>query len=155
MSNLEMKIDALVRLHLCDDMTERSEILKYLRQLSEGTPEPTPAVDIKSKVTSALLELGVPDSIRGNKYLKFAIEQVIVNPEIVEEMTKVLYPMTAEKFNTTASRVERAIRHAIEVAWDRADFDVLDKYFGNTISRAKGKPTNTEFIARMANAIRG
>lgn len=153
MTTLEKKVDALVRLHLCDDMTERSDILKSLREMT-GDIEKPPAPDYHTKAVNALLELGTPDHIKGHKFLVYAVELVIENPDILEQITKVLYPTVAEKFNDTPSRVERAIRHAIEVTWDRADLSTIDKYFGSTISRHKGKPTNSEFLARMANALR-
>ena len=99
-------------------------------------------------------QIGVPAHIKGYQYLRHAIILSIENPEMISSVTKVLYPAIAKKFSTTASRVERAIRHAIEVAWDRGDVDVLASYFGYTIQSSRGKPTNSEFIAMIADKLR-
>ena len=152
MSNLEKKVDALVRLHLCDDMTEQGAILKSLIEMTEN--EKPCVINYHTKVVDAILELGTPDSILGHEYILYSLELAIENPNMLYNITRVLYPKVAEKFNTTSARVERAIRHAIECTWVRADADVIKKYFGNTISCQKGKPTNSEFLARMANALR-
>ena len=94
-----------------------------------------------------------PAHIKGYQYLREAIVMTVENMEVINAVTKVLYPEVAKRFNTTASRVERAIRHAIEVAWDRGDLETLQKYFGYTVSNAKGKPTNSEFIAMIADRL--
>lgn len=104
-------------------------------------------------ITCHIHLIGVPAHIKGYKYLREAILQAIKKPESVETITKLLYPSVAQTFQTTSSRVERAIRHAIEVAWDRGDVDALAEYFGNTVSLSKGKPTNSEFIALVADKI--
>ena len=153
MNTLEKKIDALVRLSLCEDADEKEVIRKSLRDMMAESETPT-TVSTHDKVMNALLELGTPDHIKGHKYLICAVEMAIENPEVTEMMTKVLYPEVAKKYRTTASRTERAIRHAIEVTWDRGEYEVLAKYFGNTVSPRKGKPTNSEFISRMANALK-
>jgi len=153
MNTMEKKVDALINLCLCEDPVEKEFLRKSLREMVEEPEAPT-SVDYHDKVVKALLELGTPDHIKGHRYLLHIIEMVIKNPEIHEQVTKVLYPETAKVFNTTPSRVERAVRHAIEVTWDRGDVDVLTKYFGNTINIHKGKPTNSEFFSRMANALR-
>jgi two-component system response regulator (stage 0 sporulation protein A) len=108
---------------------------------------------LESSVTAILHEIGVPAHIKGYQYLREAIIMTVEDLEVINAVTKVLYPSVAEKFGTTASRVERAIRHAIEVAWDRGDLDTLQKYFGFTVSNAKGKPTNSEFIAMIADRL--
>ena len=95
----------------------------------------------------------MPAHIKGYQYLREAIGLAVADMEVINAVTKVLYPAVAKKFGTTASRVERAIRHAIEVAWDRGDLETLQKYFGYTVSNAKGKPTNSEFIAMIADRI--
>ncbi len=110
-------------------------------------------VDIDVRITEIMHKLGVPAHIKGYLYLREAIELVINNIEMLGAITKELYPTVAEKFNTTSSRVERAIRHAIEVAWERGNEKELNKYFGNTISK-DGKPTNSQFIARIADELR-
>ena len=101
-----------------------------------------------------LVELGVPENIKGHSRLVAAICIAIRNPDSLNAITKELYPAVAKEFQDTPSRVERAIRHAIENAWDRCDYDVLRHYFGNTVSPTKGKPTNSEFIARISNMVR-
>ncbi len=108
---------------------------------------------LESTVTSIIHEIGVPAHIKGYQYLREAIMIAVEDMDVINAVTKVLYPEVARRFNTTASRVERAIRHAIEVAWDRGDLETLQKYFGYTVSNAKGKPTNSEFIAMIADRL--
>jgi len=108
---------------------------------------------LESVVTGVIHEIGVPAHIKGYKYLREAIMLTVRDMEIINAVTKVLYPKVAGKFDTTPSRVERAIRHAIEVAWDRGDLEVLQKFFGYTVSNIKGKPTNSEFIAMIADRL--
>lgn len=105
-------------------------------------------------VTDIIHQIGVPAHIKGYHYLREAIILSVKNSEIVNSVTKLLYPTVAKKHSTTASRVERAIRHAIEVAWDRGDIDVLNSYFGYTIQNDRGKPTNSEFIAMISDKLR-
>ncbi len=112
------------------------------------------AFGIELKVTEILHEIGVPAHIKGYNYLRDSIIMSIEKPEIINAVTKQLYPGVAKKYETTSSRVERAIRHAIEVAWDRGDVDVLNSYFGYTIHNGRGKPTNSEFIAMIADKLR-
>ncbi len=114
-----------------------------------------PFVDnsLESTVTEIIHEIGVPAHIKGYQYLREAIIMTVHDMDVINAVTKVLYPEVAKKFNTTPSRVERAIRHAIEVAWDRGDIDVLQKFFGYTVSGTKGKPTNSEFIAMIADRL--
>jgi two-component system response regulator (stage 0 sporulation protein A) len=109
---------------------------------------------IEAMVTEIIHEIGVPAHIKGYQYIREAIIQTVLDMELINAVTKALYPMVAKKYNTTSSRVERAIRHAIEVAWDRGDIEVLQKYFGYTVSGVKGKPTNSEFIAMIADKLR-
>ena len=116
------------------------------------TEEKTP--DIESQVTQIIHQIGVPAHIKGYQYLRTAILMTISDSEIINSVTKVLYPSVAKKYATTTSRVERAIRHAIEVAWDRGDVDTLNSYFGYTIQNNRGKPTNSEFIAMIADNLR-
>lgn len=111
------------------------------------------ARSLESIVTEVIHEIGVPAHIKGYQYLREAIMLTVDDMEVINAVTKVLYPEVAKKFNTTASRVERAIRHAIEVAWDRGDLEILQKFFGYTVSNIKGKPTNSEFIAMIADRI--
>ena len=108
---------------------------------------------LESVVTDIIHEIGVPAHIKGYQYLREAIILTIRDMDMINAVTKVLYPEVARKFATTPSRVERAIRHAIEVAWDRGDIEVLQKFFGYTVSNIKGKPTNSEFIAMIADHL--
>ena len=112
------------------------------------------SIDVESMVTEVIHEIGIPAHIKGYQYLRHAIMLVIENLDVINSITKTLYPTVAQNFKTTPSRVERAIRHAIEVAWDRGDTDVLDSIFGYTIATSKGKPTNSEFIAMIADKLR-
>ena len=110
--------------------------------------------DIETQVTQIIHQIGVPAHIKGYQYLRTAILLTIKDSDIINSVTKVLYPSVAKKYATTTSRVERAIRHAIEVAWDRGDVDTLNGYFGYTIQNNRGKPTNSEFIAMIADNLR-
>ena len=109
---------------------------------------------LESSITEIIHEVGVPAHIKGYQYIREAIILAVNNMEVINSVTKQLYPTLARKFKTTPSRVERAIRHAIEVAWARGEMDVNNKVFGNTISASKGKPTNSEFIAMIADKLR-
>ena len=110
-------------------------------------------VNIESMVTSIIHEIGVPAHIKGYQYLREAIIIAVNDMDVINAITKVLYPQVAKTFQTTPSRVERAIRHAIEVAWDRGDLETLQRFFGYTVSNTKGKPTNSEFIALIADRL--
>ena len=109
--------------------------------------------DIEAMVTNIIHEIGVPAHIKGYQYLREAIIIAVGDMDVINAITKVLYPQVAKTFQTTPSRVERAIRHAIEVAWDRGDLDTLQRFFGYTVSNTKGKPTNSEFIALIADKL--
>ena len=110
--------------------------------------------DLEKDVTEIIHEIGVPAHIKGYQYLREAIMMAVEDVEMLNSITKILYPTIAEKFKTTPSRVERAIRHGIEVAWSRGRSETLESLFGYTISAGKGKPTNSEFIALIADRIR-
>ncbi len=105
-------------------------------------------------VTEIIHQIGVPAHIKGYHYVRESIILSVKSPEMINSVTKLLYPTVAKRFDTTASRVERAIRHAIEVAWDRGDVDTLNSYFGYTIHNGRGKPTNSEFVAMIADKLR-
>ena len=111
-------------------------------------------IDLETEITSIIHEIGVPAHIKGYMYLREAITMVVNDMELLSAVTKELYPSIAKKYNTTASRVERAIRHAIEVAWGRGQVDAINKLFGYTVHNEKGKPTNSEFIAIIADKLR-
>ena len=110
--------------------------------------------NLEALVTNIIHEIGVPAHIKGYQYLREAIMMVVNDIDIINQITKQLYPEIAKRFKTTPSRVERAIRHAIEVAWGRGDGDTVESIFGYTVSAAKGKPTNSEFIAMIADKLR-
>ena len=124
---------------------------KALLPKSKGMPS---SHNLETEVTSVIHEIGVPAHIKGYQYLRDAIIMVINDMDILNSITKQLYPSIAKQYNTTPSRVERAIRHAIEVAWSRGKMDTIDKLFGYTVNNGKGKPTNSEFIALIADRLR-
>lgn len=134
-------------------VTERIRQLAALQDTEEGTDAEASARKLESVVTGIIHEIGVPAHIKGYQYLREAIIIAVGDMDVINAVTKILYPEVAKRFGTTASRVERAIRHAIEVAWDRGDLETLQKYFGYTVSNAKGKPTNSEFIAMIADRL--
>ena len=122
--------------------------------LPETTPEPAKEYNLENDVTDMIHEIGVPAHIKGYQYLRDAIIMSVDDREVINSITKVLYPTIAKLNKTTPSRVERAIRHAIEVAWSRGKMDTIDALFGYTINTGKGKPTNSEFIALISDKIR-
>ena len=138
------------------DMTALVERLEEIRggesQQKSVSRQSTPA-NIETMVTGIIHEIGVPAHIKGYQYLREAIIIAVNDMDVINAITKVLYPQVAKTFQTTPSRVERAIRHAIEVAWDRGDLDTLQRFFGYTVSNTKGKPTNSEFIALIADKL--
>ena len=117
-------------------------------------PKSKTPVDLETEITNIIHEIGVPAHIKGYMYLREAITMVVNDMELLSAVTKELYPSIAKKYNTTASRVERAIRHAIEVAWGRGEIEAINKLFGYTVHNDKGKPTNSEFIAIIADKLR-
>ena len=123
-------------------------------QVSDAVIQTSVVRDLEKDVTDMIHEIGVPAHIKGYQYLREAIMMSVQDVEMVGSITKVLYPTIAKKYQTTPSRVERAIRHAIEVAWSRGRMETLDALFGYTINTGKGKPTNSEFIALIADKIR-
>ena len=137
----------------CDEeqICERLAEIAQMRPHSADAAEKTP--DLESMVTSVIHEIGVPAHIKGYQYLREAIMIAIKDMDVINAITKVLYPQVAKTFSTTPSRVKRAIRHAIEVAWDRGDLETLQCFFGYTVSNTKGKPTNSEFIALIADKL--
>ena len=138
------------------DMTALVERLEEIRggeSLRMSVPRRPDKNSIEAMVTSIIHEIGVPAHIKGYQYLREAIIIAVNDMDVINAITKVLYPQVAKTFGTTPSRVERAIRHAIEVAWDRGDLDTLQRFFGYTVSNTKGKPTNSEFIALIADKL--
>lgn len=142
-----------------------SELLDRIRAVGKsggkasGMPLPAaqqlnkPEQRLETMVTEIIHEIGIPAHIKGYQYIREAIILTVRDMDLINAVTKALYPMVAKRYNTTPSRVERAIRHAIEVAWDRGDIEILQKYFGYTVSNIKGKPTNSEFIALIADRL--
>ena len=135
-----------------------SALVERMVEVRSAGSKPAPAVrgnsgGIEAMVTNIIHEIGVPAHIKGYQYLREAIIIAVGDMDVINAITKVLYPQVAKTFQTTPSRVERAIRHAIEVAWDRGDLDTLQRFFGYTVSNTKGKPTNSEFIALIADKL--
>lgn len=134
-----------------------NDIIRNELKIPSGTRESIniqPEFNLEARVTDMIHEIGIPAHIKGYHYLRDAIIMAIQDMEVLNAITKVLYPTIAKNHQTTPSRVERAIRHAIEVAWSRGKLDTLDELFGYTVSNRKGKPTNSEFIALIADTIR-
>ncbi|MEW6769803.1 MAG: sporulation transcription factor Spo0A [Bacillota bacterium] len=137
-----------------------SVLASRIKQLGDGAAASAPFVapvkprNLDMAVTNIIHEIGVPAHIKGYHYLRDAILMVVNEINLLGGITKELYPMIAQKYNTTPSRVERAIRHAIELAWDRGNVEAISKFFGYTVNVAKGKPTNSEFIAMIADKLR-
>ena len=140
---------------LCKPYNETA-MIDHLLRLAEKAEELSQdhAPGLEELVTSIIHEVGVPAHIKGYQYVREAIMLTVEDMDVINSVTKVLYPEVAQKYHTTPSRVERAIRHAIEVAWDRGDLETLQKFFGYTVSNTKGKPTNSEFIAMISDRIR-
>ena len=152
MTNLETRIEAIEK--------DLASIKAALGIVSGNTAEAASAPvckgcqPLEQKITDLIHLIGVPAHIKGHRYLREALLYSVKHPECIDAITTDLYPHIAEVFHTTASRTERAIRHAIEVAWHRGDLDTLHRLFGYTVNSTKGKPTNSEFIAFLADHIR-
>lgn len=152
--NTEQKINAIMRYIIVESQEEKSEIMEEIKSMIEPLAKEKQAENIEDVISEIFFELGMPEHIIGHRYSVYAIKLVVENPDLINAVVRELYPAVANNFCTTASRVERAIRHGVECTWDRADIKVIEKYFGNTVSLIKGKPTNSEFIARVANIVR-
>lgn len=137
-----------------DERIGRLMVRREGQSMGIGRNSPVTQRELEMQITKMLHEIGVPANIRGYQYLRMAILLTVMDGDSISPKAKVLYPSIAKLFNATYSRVERAIRHAIEVAWDRGDADVLYEYFGYTVQSTKGKPTNSEFIAMIADHVR-
>ena len=152
MTLLQKKVDAIARSLLANDTTDRNAALTDLAVLMK---KPQNCADGAETIArNLLIEIGVPEHILGSRYLIKAICEVVEDESKIKAIAKCLYSAVAETFDTTWRRVERAIRHAIELAWERGDLDVLQRHFGFTVSSVRGRPTNSEFIARCANIVR-
>lgn len=152
MTKLERQITALTRVILAEDSAERKAAQEELRKLVNDRS--AVKQDAETVTRELLLELGAPDHLVGHPYTVQAILLVVQDRTYIDNITFGLYPQLAVQFDTTASRVERAIRHLIEVIFTRCDYEVVNRYFGNSIHPDKGKPTNGEFIARIANVVK-
>lgn len=135
-------------------VSDRIHLWRDFRRLQKTDKMMDEDKALEVRVTEVIHQVGVPAHIKGYQYLRVAIMMAVEDMESVSAITKVLYPSIAKKFKTTSSRVERAIRHAIEVAWDRGDIETLQSFFGYTVSGVKGKPTNSEFISMIADRLR-
>lgn len=147
----------VIKPYRCEDLLDRiAELLNYYSADEKKTGGKILSLEkeLEITVTEILHQIGVPAHIKGYHYLRDSIIMCVCRPEIINAVTKELYPSVAQKYETTPSRVERAIRHAIEVAWDRGDVDILNSYFGYTIHNGRGKPTNSEFIAMISDRLR-
>ena len=154
MSILEKQVDALMRLCTAEKESDRARVREEVRKMLENRRLSQASSDPEYLIRELLLELGSPDHLVGHPYTVQAILLVVQDRSYIDSITFGLYPQLAAMFDTTASRVERAIRHLIEVTWARGNWDTLNRYFGNTVSAGKGKPTNGEFIARMSNVVK-
>lgn len=156
MTVLEKKVNALAEMAMAKNKFEKKKAYEKLKQLIDGQQEAEDigAQDAEAVIRKLMAELGCPDRLIGYDYAVYAIGLAVEDQKIMRRITSMLYPAIAQKFDTTANRVERAIRNLIDVAWSRGDQDTLEEYFGNTVDPNKGKPTNGEFLARMANIVR-
>ncbi len=130
-----------------------NRLLRHQQQHGQKALGGNSSMGQEDMVTDMLRMIGVPAHIKGYRFLRESVLRTVEDPTLINAVTKILYPEIAATYNTTASRVERAIRHAIEVAWDRGDIDILNFYFGSTIHASRGKPTNSEFIAMLADRV--
>ena len=135
-------------------LAERLSLLYSWSESDQGVSGKKSEDRIEVIISEIMRQIGIPAHIKGYQYLRESIMLTVHDPELMHAVTKILYPAVAKSNNTTASRVERAIRHAIEVAWDRGDVDVLSSFFGYTIQNSRGKPTNSEFIAMISDKLR-
>ena len=154
MTLLEQKVDAIAQSLLAKDTAERDVALAELKVLMSADRSQDDRKSVAEQVDKCLLDLGVPERLIGYLYLREAIREVVKDPGLVFKITTDLYPRVAEAFGTTKSRLERAIRSAIETGWDRCDYETQVAYFGNTVSPNKGRPTNGEYIAKLASIVR-
>lgn len=156
MNPIEKKLDAIMRYLTANNKADQDRAYEDMTAMVNGSAEPVVATgrSVESETRRTLLELGVPDHIKGHRYLVKAVCLTVADPGLLDAITKELYPAVGAAFDTTKQRAERAIRHAIELAWERCDWDTLMRYFGNTVSADKGTPTNSEFIARISNVVR-
>ena len=152
--NIELLIKRIKEIKNYKPLQNGNFISREIRQQYISVQDEKDEDNLEALVTNIIHEVGVPAHIKGYQYLREAIMMVVKDIEVINQITKSLYPQIAQKYSTTPSRVERAIRHAIEVAWGRGQTDIVENIFGYTISASKGKPTNSEFIAMIADKLR-
>lgn len=151
---IEKKLDAIIRHLTAETEPERRKTLIALRQIAAEIDAIADDRSVEYDIRRLLLDIGVPENVKGHAYLVEAIRMVSDQPNLIGWITKRIYPAVAAKFATTPAMVERGLRHGIECAWSRGDLSVLQRYFGNTVDPTKGRPTNSQFIFRVANVIR-
>lgn len=144
--------------YLCKDLdfdvlANRIAEIVEMHHYKNGFADEGTRTNIEKRVTEIMHEIGIPAHIKGYQYIRESIVMAVMDTDVLDSITKRLYPDVAQIYKTSSSRVERAIRHAVEVAWDRGDVDTLNSYFGYTIAGNKGKPTNSEFIAMIADKL--
>lgn len=157
LENIDLCIQSPFQIQdVCNKVTNlaNSKKLKVKNPLAQVVDLSNESDDLEVIVTDVILLIGIPAHVKGYHYIRCAIINCIENPTMLNSVTKILYPTVAKEFDTSSSRVERAIRHAIEIAWDRGDIDTLNSYFGYTINNQRGKPTNSEFIAMISDKLR-
>ena len=152
--SIEQKVNAIMRYIIAESDEEKEKVKAEIKAVIEPVAKENHTKNVDDVISEILVELGMPSHIMGYRHSVYAIKLAVENPDIIYAITGELYPAVAEHYGTIATRVERTIRHGIECVWERADLEVIEKYFGNTISPTKGKPTNSEFIARMANIVK-
>lgn len=150
MDDITRKVDALLRLVTATNDAEREQALHICRNLATTSTKP----DKDALIRQLLMDCGVPDSMRGHRYLATAIDLAAEDPTIMDSVMGQLYPAVAQRHGTTANKVERAMRHAIDTGWQQGRPETLERLFGYTVSASKGRPTNSGFIARLANEVR-
>jgi two-component system response regulator (stage 0 sporulation protein A) len=152
---MEQKLDAVLRYLTADNDEQKALALEEMEDLLAAGSDDTPLErNLEEEIEQVMLVLGIPEKLKGYELMATALKLTVENPSATQALTSFLYPKVAELHQDTASRAERAIRHTIEVAWERCDQETLERYFGNTVAPSKGKPTNGEFIARIASVIR-
>lgn len=151
MTNLEKKIEALMHFATAEAPEDQRKARQEILHLQEKDGDSTVLTNPEAILRQILLDIGAPSHLIGYRHILMAVKLLMEDPKM--SITRKLYPCIAEAFDSTASRVERAIRYVIEVAWDRGDLDVLNHYFGNTVSSLKGKPTNSHFLIQMAYVV--
>lgn len=151
MSSIEKKVDALTRFLLCEDTEEREKLRAEIKKLCSL---PKPAANPEAIIRSIFLEIGVPDHLKGYEPTIRAILMIIEDHKYLDSVTYRLYPEVAKEFNNTKGGIERSIRLCVEHAWQRGNLEALTRYFGYTTSPERGKPTNSEFLGRIANVVK-